>query len=172
MYVCMYNIQYIHKIVPAYVCTYLTAIIADVADDFISPLLRSAVPSDEITAEFDASVDATLQDIINTLNGSNVNLTRTLFNYFLAVSTVYFNEALDAVNSIPFVNLNLDISQVQCGVRAVFNHIYTNVDAAAEMIELIQNISQAIRIIKQVYTHVATYILHFLKLMSVKSINR
>ena len=131
--------------------TYLTAIISDVADDFIRPLLRSAVPSDEITADFDASIDATLLDIINALNGSNVNLTRTLFNYFLAVSTVYFNDALDTVNSIPFVNLNLDISQVQCGVRAIFNHINTNANAAAEMIELIQNISQAIRIIKQVH---------------------
>ena len=90
------------------------------------------------------------------MNGSNVNLTRTLFDYFLAVSRVYFDEALDTINSIPFVNLNLNIDQVRCGVRAVFNHIYTNADATAEMIELIQNISQAVRIIKQVHNCAAT----------------
>ena len=133
-----------------YVLT-LTAIIADITDDFIRPLLRSAVPFDEITADFNVSINATLLDITNALNGSNVNLTRTLFDYFLAVSRVYFDEALDAINSIPFVNLNLNVDQVQCGVRAVFNQIYTNANATAEMVELIQNISQAISIIKQVH---------------------
>ena len=93
------------------------------------------------------------------MNGSNVNLTRTLFDYFLAVSRVYFDEALDTINSLPLINLNLNVDQVQCGVRAVFNHIYTNTDAADEMIELIQNISQAVRIIKQVHNcvYMATY---------------
>ena len=144
-------------VVLAYVCIYLAAILADITDDFIRPLLRSAVPSDEITADFNISIDATLLDIINTLNGSNVNLTRTLFDYFLAVSRIYFDEALDAINSLPFVNLNLNTDQVQCGVRAVLNHIYTNANATAEMIELLQNISQAMKIIKQVRTYLDMY---------------
>ena len=136
--------------VAAYVI-YLTAILADITYDFIRPLLRSAVPSDEITDDFNLSIDATLLDIINTFNGSNVNLTRTLFDYFLAISRVYFNDVLTSVNDFLPINVNLDSNQIQCGVRAVFNRIYTNTDAATELIELFQNISQGIRIIKQVY---------------------
>ena len=145
--VCIANLCIINYIL------HLTAIIADITEDVIRPLLRSAVPSDEITPRFNASLDNTLLDIINSLNGSNVNLTRTLFNYFMAVSRVYFDEAVGAV---PF-SLNLNIDQIGCGVRAVFRHVYTNADAAAELVELFQNMSQAVRIIKQVCTYIATY---------------
>ena len=135
---------------------YLTAIVADITEDVIRPLLLSAVPSDEITPEFDASINATMLDIINALNGSNVNLTRTLFDYFLAVSRVYFDESVNSINNaLPsFLNFNLDIDQKACGVRAVFRHIYTNANASAELIELFQNISQAIRIIKRVRMYI------------------
>ena len=115
-------------------------------------MLRSAVPFDEITSAFNGSLDNTLLDVINALNGSNVNLTRTLFNYFMAVSRVYFDEA---VGAIPInLNLNLTIDQADCGVQAVFRHIYTNADATAELVELFQNISQAVRIIKQVQIYI------------------
>ena len=93
------------------------------------------------------------------MNGSNVNLTRTLFDYFLAVSRVYFDQALDAINSSQ-TTVNVDVNQTQCGVQAIFNQIYTNADAAAELIELFQNISQGIRIIKQVHMYFHMYSLH------------
>ena len=141
----------------------MVAILADITDDVIRPLLRSAVPSNLITSDFNNSIDATLLDIFNTLNGSNVNLTKTLYNYFLAVSTVYFDEAIDAIPS--FLSVSLSIDQTACGVQAVFNHVYTNADAGAKLIDLIQNISQAVRIIKQVHYHyicVYTYLYDYM----------
>ena len=62
---------------------------------------------------------------------------------------MYFDEAIDAIPS--FFGVSLSIDQTACGVQAVFSQIYTNTDAGAELIDLIQNISQAIRIIKQVH---------------------
>ena len=135
---------------------YLTAIIADITEDVIRPLLLSAVPSDEISTGFNASVNARIRDIINALNGRNVNLTRTLFDYFVAISRVYFDDAVDSLNAVSGINLTLDINQTNCGEQAVFRRIYTNADATAELVELFQNISQAVRIIKQVHTYVHT----------------
>ena len=124
-------------------------------EDFIRPLFRSAVPSRLITSDFNNSVDATLLDIFNTLNGSNINLTRTLQDYFLAISNVYFDEAI----SLPeFSSLSLNDIQRNCGVRTVFRHIHTNTNASAELVDLFQNISQAIRIIKRVCTYVSMYV--------------
>ena len=73
----------------------------------------------------------------------------------MAVSTVYFDRAIDSIP--PPFSVSLSIDQTACGVRAVFNHIYTNAGAAAELIDLIHNISQAVRIIKQVHIRMCIY---------------
>ena len=125
---------------------YLIEIITDITEDVIRPLLLSAVSSDLTTPAFIASVNTAVADITNALNGNDVDLTQTLSNYFLAVSRVYFNEAIDSVG----LPITLSDNQTECGVRATFGYIYTNADAAAELVDLLQNISQAISILNQV----------------------
>lgn len=108
-------------------------------------LFRSTVPSNLSTADFVASVDTSVADITNILKGNDVDLSQTLSNYFLAVSRVYFNEAVDSIGlSTPTAN------QTDCGVYETFEYIYTNADGADELVDLLQNISEAISILNQV----------------------
>ena len=121
---------------------FTTAISADITEDIVRPLLLSAVSSP--TPEFSASVDVTIINITNALNGDNVNLTTVLSEYFMAVSRVYFDQTINSIM------LNLSNGQINCGTRAVFNHIYTNTNTTLQLVDLFQNISTAMRIIKQV----------------------
>ena len=109
-------------------------------------MFLSAVPSNLSTPDFVASVNTTLEDITSALNGNDVDLTQTLSDYFLAVSRVYFNEAVDSFG----LPITLSADQTDCGVRATFDYIYTNTNAAVELVDLLQNISQAISILNQV----------------------
>ena len=139
LYTCAH---FIYNIIPLY----HIEIITDITEDVIRPLLLSAVSSDLTTSEFVASVDTAVADITNALNGNDVDLTQTLSDYFLAVSRVYFNETVNSAG----VPITLSDNQTECGVRATFGYIYTNSDAAAELVDLLQNISQAISILNQV----------------------
>ena len=155
-YVHLFIIMYMHCIMfdNSFVCCLLQitmlyhpiAILADITDDVINPLLLSAVTSQSRTSDFTNAVLSTLKNITNALNGSNVNLTRTLNNYLLAVSRVYSNEAIDS-SPVP---LTLSATQRNCVAHAVFDHINTNANASSELIELFHNISRAISIIKRV----------------------
>ena len=129
-------------------CFYLTtAILLDVTENIIRPLLLSVVSSP--TSEFNASVNVTVMNITRVLNDDYVNLTSVLSEYFMAVSRAYF---VQEINSDGDIMLNLSNSQITCGAQAVFNQIFTNTNAVLQLVDLFQNISTAMRIIKQVST--------------------
>jgi len=90
-----------------------------------------------------------VDDIVTALNGSEVNLNRTFYNYFRAVARSYYNSTLDFISDRG-INLNLDPDQYQCGFDAVFDHVYNNADGINNMIEYIQNISRIVAVIQQV----------------------
>ena len=129
---------------------HFTDIINDVINDVIRPLLLSPVPSPP--QSFINAVNSVLRDIQAVLNGRHVDLKVSIANYFSAVSLHYFDEAIDkAIKSIPFLRfIRIRDSQKQCGARVLFNHIYTNTESAGQLIDLLQNISVAVGIIKQV----------------------
>ena len=89
------------------------------------------------------------------LDGKHVDLKESIANYFRAVALNYVDDALDL---LPF-SIRLSSSQKQCASKVLFNHIYDNTESAAKLIDLIQNISVAVSVIKQVdnsdpYTYV------------------
>ena len=129
-----------------FVC-YFTEIITDLLNDVVRPLLLSAVPSPP--SSFITVVDSVIMDIEMALNSQQVDLKVTISNYFSAVALHYFDEAL---KSYPLLrSVRLSDSQKKCGSRVFFNHIYSNTDSAAKLIDLLQNISMAVGMIRQVH---------------------
>ena len=127
-----------------------TAIITDITENMVRPLLLSAVspPTDNFTA----SVDVAMSDIKAALNGYNVGLKNTLSNYVRAVAAHRLDEVLSSIDlGFGFkVNIVLTKKQKECAIQFGFNHVYNNTDAAAELVSLLQNISTAVGVIKQV----------------------
>jgi len=127
-----------------------TVIITDITENTVRPLLLSAVspPTDNFTA----SVDVAMSDIKAALNGYNVNLKQTLYNYVRAVAAHHLDKVLSSVDLGFGIKANIILAkeQKQCAIQFGFNHVYNNTDAAAELVSLLQNISTAIGVIKQV----------------------
>lgn len=120
-------------------------IITDLLNDVVRPLLLSAVPSPP--SSFITVVDSVIMDIEMALNSQQVDLKVTISNYFSAAALHYFDEAL---KSQPLLrSVRLSDSQKKCGSQVFFNHIYSNTDSAAKLIDLLQNISMAVGMIRQ-----------------------
>ena len=127
----------------------------NIIDDILRPLLLSVVPSPP--PSFIATVNSVINDINTVLNGKHVDLKDTIANYFKAVAIYYFD---DAVDSIPLLrSIRITDTQKECGTEVLFNHIYDNTESAAKLIDLIQNISVAVSIIKQVRIRSYSYII-------------
>ena len=106
------------------------------------PLLLSAVSSP--SSDFTAAVNDTMSDIVSALNDSSVNLTATFSEYVKAVAFYHFNETVS-------LNANITESLIHCISQEILNHLYSKTSSAIEvLIELLHNISTAIRILKQV----------------------
>ena len=101
------------------------------------------------SAQFSEAVDITVDNIVTTLNGSEVSLNSTFYYYFRAVAMDYYNRTLDSISD-GGINLDLTSDQYQCGLDAVFDHVYPNADAIDIMIEYIQNISRIVAVIRRV----------------------
>jgi len=97
------------------------------------------------TSDFTAAVNIAVTNIVNVLNGSNVNQTLIFFKYFKAVAAYYFDEVASEINIT-----TISDSIKNCGSQVILDHIYNKTDSLDELIELIQNISTTIRILKQV----------------------
>ena len=106
-----------------------------IAEDIMRPLLLSAVSPPSIN--FTAAVNDAITDIVNLLNGSDVNFTITFHGY---------------VNAVVFNYLSLDETSISdsCVSQAIFNHVYNKTGSVAELTELLQNISAVINMLKQV----------------------
>ena len=126
-----------------YICCFIE-IVTDIIDDVVKPLLLSTVNSPP--SSFNATVNSVIDDINTVLDGRHVDLTVSIANYFRAVALYYIDDALDLV---PF-SISVSNSQKQCASTVLFNHIYDNTESAAKLIDLIQNISVAVSVIKQV----------------------
>jgi len=135
-------------------CSFLflcAAIITDIIENTVRPLLLSAVsPS---TDNFTASVDVAISEITAALSGYSVDLKQTIYKYVRAVAAHRLDEVLSSID-LGFgltVNITLSEKQKECAVQFGFNHIYNNTDAAAQLVSLLQNISTAVTVIKQVF---------------------
>jgi len=100
------------------------------------------------TSDFSAAVNIAVADIVNVLNGSNVNQTMIFFKYFKAVAAYYFDEVASKISKINITTISDSIKN--CGSQVILDHIYSETDSLDELIDLIQNISTTIRILKQV----------------------
>ena len=118
------------------------------------PLLLSAVPSP--SPHFTAAVNDTLADIVSVLNGSSVNLTVAYSQYAKAVVFHY-------CNITPTLSSSMSNSSSNCVNQAILNHVHKT-DYAAELVELFENISAAIKILKQVHSFIRTHIVKVHKL--------
>ena len=61
-------------------------------------------------------------------------------------SLLCLNETVDSFG----LPITLSADQTDCGVCATYDYIYTNTNAAAELVDLLHNISQVISILNQV----------------------
>lgn len=123
---------------------YFTDIVTGVIEDVLRPLLLSVVSSP--SSSFITVVNSVIDDVNIVLNGKHHDLKVTIADYFKAVALYYVDEALD---SFPFP-LSLTQGKKECASKVFFNHIYDNTESAAELIDLFQNISVAVGVIKQV----------------------
>ena len=127
-------------------CTVYTGVVKDIKDDVLKPLLLSPISSPP--SSFKEAVKSVIGDIEIVLSGKRADLKTTIANYFRALALNYFDNAL---SSIPLLrSIRLSASQKQCGSQVLFNHIYTNTESASKLIDLLQNISVAVSVIKQV----------------------
>jgi len=117
-----------------------------ILDDVVRPLLLSPVSSPP--SNFINTVDSVIDDIHRVLDGYRVDLKVTVANYFEALALNYLEDTLKSYPLLRFIRLT--ITQKRCASRVLFNHIYTNTKSTAELIDLFQNISTAVAIIKQV----------------------
>lgn len=115
-------------------------------ENVVRPLLLSAAPSP--SSKFRAVVQSVINDIHRVLGGNRVNLKDTIAKYFKAVAVIRFDKAIEAYPIVK--SLGLSNKQIQCGSEVAFDHIYTNKDSAAQLIDMFQNISVAFAVIKQV----------------------
>ena len=127
-----------------FVCCF-TEIVKDIIDDVLKPLLLSTVGSPP-PSSFVSTINSVINDINTVLDGKHVDLKVSIANYFKAVALFYVDDVIDL---LPF-NIRLSTRQKECASNLVFNHIYDNTESAAELIDLMQNISVAIAVIKQV----------------------
>ena len=111
------------------------------------PLLLSAVSSP--SPHFTMAVNNIMTDIVNTLNGSTVNLTVTFYEYVKVVAFYQFNETVNFLST----ETNINDSLRYCINQAIHDHVYNEIDSAVELIELFQNISAIIKILKQVRSY-------------------
>ena len=108
------------------------------------PLLLSAVSSP--SPHFTTAVNNIITDIVSALNGNTVNLTVTFYEYVKVVAFYQFNETVNFLST----ETNINDSLRYCVNQAIHNHVYNEIDSAVELIELFQNISATIKILKQV----------------------
>ena len=128
---------------------FLAAILTDITENNIRPLLLSAVSSP--TTDFINAVNVAMTDISNALTGRRVDLRETISRYFRVVATHYLDRALSSFTVFGIrVQIRLNENQKNCAIQAVFNQIYKYTDGTAEMVDLLQNIASAIGVIKQV----------------------
>ena len=129
---------------------YSTEIVDDVKKDVLKPLLLSSVPSPP--SSFREVVESVINDINTVLNGKHVDLKASIAKYFRAVALYYFDELLD---SFPLITafIRLSDSQKRCGSQVLFNHIYSRTESAAKLVDLLQNISVAVGVVKQVHIY-------------------
>ena len=127
-----------------FVCCF-TEIVKDIIDDVLKPLLLSTVDSPP-PSSFVSTINSVINDINTVLDGKHVDLKVSIANYFKAVALFYVDDVIDL---LPF-NIRLSTRQKECASNLVFNHIYDNTASAAELIDLMQNISVAVAVIKQV----------------------
>ena len=127
-------------------CTLYTEVISGIRDDVLEPLLLSPISSPP--SSFKEVVKSVIGDIEVVLNGKHVDLKASIAKYFRALALEYFDEAVDSFPILRFVSFST--SQKQCGSQVLFNHIYTNTESASKLIDLLQNISVAVSVIKQV----------------------
>ena len=124
------------------------AILIDITENNIRPLLLSIVPSP--TTDFVNAVNVAMVEFTNALTGSRVDLKSTISKHFRAVATYYLDKALSSFSLFRVRIIRLSNYQKICAIQATFNQIYTYTDGAAEMVDLLQNIATAISVIKQV----------------------
>lgn len=109
------------------------------------PLLLSAVsPS---SSNFTAVVNNAMSDIISAMNGSNINLTVTFYEYIKVVVFYHFSEAINHSS----IDANISDTLNECLGQAA------ETSSVAELVELFHNISTAIKILIQVTAHVLMY---------------
>ena len=88
-----------------------------------------------------------MTDIVSALNGSTINLTVTFYEYIKVVAFYQLNETVDHLST----ETNINDSVKDCINQAIYIHVHNDMDSAAELIKLLQNIiSTAINILKQV----------------------
>ena len=139
MYIASLIILFVH-----YLAIYFTDIVRDVIEDVLRPLLLSVVSSP--SSSFITAVNSVIDDVNIVLNGKHRDLKVAIANYFKAVTLYYLDDVLD---NLPF-GITLSRNKKECASRVLFNHIYDNTESAAELIDLFQNISVAVGVIKQV----------------------
>ena len=148
-----YIVLYVHCIFNYYLPYFVlymysiyTEVISGIRDDVLEPLLLSPISSPP--SSFKEVVKSVIGDIEVVLNGKHVDLKASIAKYFRALALEYFDEAVDSYPLLRFVSFST--SQKQCGSQVLFNHIYTNTESASKLIDLLQNISVAVSVIKQV----------------------
>jgi len=130
---------------------YVPAIITDITENIVRPLLLSAASPP--TDKFIAAVDIAINEIKAALNGRNVDLKRTLYNYVKAAAGDRIIEALESftVFGVPVLLTFNGTTQKECAMERAFDQIFSDYDAAAELVGLLQNVSAAMEAIKQVH---------------------
>ena len=137
-------------------------ILRDITENNIRPLLLSVV--NPPTTEFSAAVDKATADIDTTLNGSKVDLKNTVVTFFRAAAIEYYNSAVEFVKqkltlgSITISLPTLNLTQERCAIDGILKQIYTHTDATDQLIDLLQNIATAVKVIKKVHTKMSIFV--------------
>ena len=87
-------------------------------------------------------------DIKNALRCGNTDLKNTFKNYFKAIGESYFDNAYNKLPGI--IKNNIKVSIKNCGINAVVDQIYSTIDSATQLVNLIQETSKAIAVIHKV----------------------
>ena len=84
--------------------------------------------------------------IISALNGSTINVTIAFYEYIKAVAFYQLNKTVDHLST----ETNISGSVRDCINLAIHSHVRNEMDSVVELMKLLQNISTAINILKQV----------------------
>ena len=96
-----------------------------------------------------------MNDIKKALDCGNIGLKDTFKRFFHAVGVSYFDNVYNKLPGI--IRNNIKVRIKNCGIEALVNQIYSTINSASQLVNLLEETSKGIAVIQMVIIYVAIH---------------